>query len=45
MTWLEFKKKAEELGVKDDDKVWYIDISFDDDFTLERDNHCGVSLG
>lgn len=45
MTWLQFKKKAEELGVKDTDKVWYIDISFDDDFNLERDEHCGVALG
>ena len=44
MKWIDFKNKAEELGIKDEDKVWFIDISFDDYFKLERDEHCGVSL-
>jgi len=44
MTWIEFKNKAHQLGIKDEDKLWYIDISFDDDFKLERDEACGVSL-
>jgi len=44
MTWLEFKNKAEILGVKDEDEIWYIDISFSDHFKIERDEHLGVSI-
>lgn len=25
MTWAEFKAEVEQLGVKDEDEVWYID--------------------
>jgi len=28
MTWGEFKKAVEELGVKDDDDIRYVDTSF-----------------
>lgn len=28
MTWGEFKKLVEERGIVDDDKIWYIDISY-----------------
>jgi len=31
MKWKEFKKKVELLGVKEEDEIWYIDISFDDE--------------
>lgn len=26
MTWAEFKVRVENLGVKDQDEIWYIDI-------------------
>ena len=44
MTWLEFKNKSEKLGIKDEDTLWFIDISFDEEFELRKDKHCGVSL-
>lgn len=39
MTWEEFKKHLEEKGVKDDDEIWYIDVSFPikRDIVVERD--------
>jgi len=27
MTWKDFKDKCEMQGIKDDDNIWYIDIS------------------
>ena len=30
MTWGELKKKVEELGVKDDAELWYVDVNFSD---------------
>lgn len=44
MKWIEFKNKAESLGIKDEDEVWFIDVSFDNDFRLVRDEQLGVSL-
>ena len=31
MTWAEFKRMAEARGVKDEDVIRYIDVSWDDD--------------
>lgn len=42
MTWLEFKSKTEKLGIKDEDDIWYKDISFNEEFKLERDKNCHV---
>ena len=44
MTWLEFKNKAVELGIKDDDIILFIDVSNDDDFRLVRHEPLKVSL-
>lgn len=41
MNWKEFKDKLEELRVKDDDELWYVDVHFD--FPIEVKKH--VSLG
>ena len=37
MKWKDFKKRVEDAGIKDDDELWYIDISFDDPFEIEED--------
>jgi len=39
MTWLEFKTEVEQY-VKDEDKIWYIDIAFDEDLNIVKDK-CG----
>lgn len=36
MTWAELKKKIEELGIKDDDEIWYIDVNAHDEIEVER---------
>lgn len=37
MTWKELKEKVEAEGVKDDDLVWYIDVSSYD--TVQVESH------
>ncbi len=38
MTWGEFKQAVDKAGVKDDEEIWFIDISFPSkgDFEQER---------
>lgn len=36
MTWEQFKKKVEELGVLNSDHIEYIDIGSSDDFEVTR---------
>ena len=31
MTWAEFKKCVDDAGVKDDDEIWFIDITYPTD--------------
>lgn len=35
MTWADFKRLAEERGVRDEDLISYIDV-FDQDFSIAR---------
>lgn len=35
MTWKEIKEKVEAGGVTDDMEMWYIDISFDSDLSVQ----------
>ena len=37
MTWEEFKKKVESLGVKDTDYLYFIDANGSDEITVERE--------
>jgi len=46
MNWKEFKERVESQGVKDEDEIWYIDISFDDDFECHNsDERLGWAIG
>jgi len=38
LKWSEFKKLIESKGVKDDDQIWYIDISFNEPISIEKDS-------
>jgi hypothetical protein len=51
MTWQEFKEAIEAAGVKDDDEIWYIDVSFPtkEDFEagqihVGRDEKMGITV-
>jgi hypothetical protein len=45
MKWGEFKNKVEQAGVKDEDEIWYIDMAFDDRFTVsKKDNNLGWAV-
>ena len=37
LKWSEFKKLIESKGVKDDDQIWYIGISFNEPISIEKD--------
>lgn len=43
MTWKEFKEAVEAQGVKDEDEIWYIDVSemHPEDFRIERRSYGG----
>ena len=52
MTWAELKEAIEKAGVKDDDEIWYIDVSFpeQEDFdkgviAVSKDDKCGWGIG
>ncbi len=38
MNWKEFKETVEKLGVKDEDKLRYIDLSFGYDIDATKDD-------
>ena len=51
MTWGKFKKAVKDAGIKDDDEIWYIDISFpgkgdaeDGCMYIGKDKKCGVAI-
>jgi hypothetical protein len=55
MTWAQFKeavdKELEKMGMSQDVKIWYIDISFPESDDFERgtlavhfDEHCGIFM-
>ena len=46
MTWGDFKAYLEKNGIKDDDEIWYIDISFPEekDLTIGRDDDHGFCV-
>lgn len=44
MTWAEFKAKVESQDVKDDDEIWYIDVSFDFGVYVLKDDPCGIAI-
>ncbi len=39
MNWKEFLEKAKEAGVKDNDKITYMDFSGSDNIHFEFDDH------
>ena len=43
MKWIEFKKRVEALGIKDDDEIWYIDMSFDYELSIQKDE-IGIAI-
>lgn len=52
MTWDELKEAISKAGVKDDDEIWYIDVSFPEqrDFDkgvigFSKDDKCGWGIG
>ena len=40
MKWKDFKELIE-ITVKDEDNIWYIDITFDDRIIVEKDDRHG----
>jgi len=42
MTWAELKEAIEKAGVKDDDKIWYIDICFPEQDYFDQGDIQGV---
>lgn len=46
MTWKEFKERAEKLGVKDEDEIFYIDIHLPEPTYLSVDlsDELGVKI-
>ena len=45
MKWGEFKRLLEKEGVKEEDEIWYIDISFNDEITFFKDGRLGWAIG
>ncbi len=45
MTWKEVKEKIEAGGVTDDMEMWYIDISFDDELSVNPEDDGCNSVG
>ena len=45
MKWKEFVKLANEAGVRGDDEIWYIDMSFDDPIEFRKDTDYGWAVG
>ena len=35
---------VERAGIKDDDEIWFIDISFDDEISIRKDSVMGWSI-
>ena len=44
MKWKKFMDAVKKAGIKDDDEIWFIDISFDDEISVYKDPHCGWSI-
>jgi hypothetical protein len=51
MTWGEFKKLVDAAGVKDEQEIWYIDISFPQvpavgyyELAISVDENCGLAV-
>lgn len=49
MTWAEFVKAVEDVGVKPDDEIWYIDIclvgvKLEDGVGVRIDEDMGISI-
>ena len=44
MTWAETKAEMERLGVKDEDDIWYIDISYSPPFEARKDASLGWAI-
>lgn len=41
MKWKKFMEQVKKAGIKDDDEIWYIDFSFDDELLIYKDPHSG----
>ena len=44
MTWGQFKRAVEKQGVKDEDDIWYIDVSFSPPFQIEEHKDLGKAI-
>lgn len=44
MTWKEFKEAVEAAGVSDNDKIWYIDVSYPDHIFVDIGDESGFTV-
>jgi len=44
MKWKEFVEQVKKAGMGDEDEIWFIDISFDDELVIFKDPVMGWSI-